>query len=331
MVATGCEGRKGDEVSFAQAMGKLKGRIIAGVLAPHPPHLIYAENPPQNEPKSEGGWEVLRWGYERCRERILKLKPDVLLVHSPHWQTVVGHHVLGLPHFKGLSVDPIFPHLFRYKYDLSVDVELANAIYDEGKSIGLLMKKMTNPEFRVDYGSIISLHLINPAFDIPVVCVSSNNSPYYFSNEVGQEEMKRLGEATRRAVEKSGRRAVLLASNSLSHRHFTTEPEIPEDMSHEHIYHHGQYLWDMQILKLMREGKSKQLIDVLPEFMDMASAEVKAGALTWMISALEFPEYPAVVHAYGSVIGTGNAVVEWNAEEHAGGGYAREMAKESDL
>jgi 2-aminophenol/2-amino-5-chlorophenol 1,6-dioxygenase beta subunit len=30
--------------------------IVAGYLAPHPPHLIYAENPPQNEPRSRGGW-----------------------------------------------------------------------------------------------------------------------------------------------------------------------------------------------------------------------------------------------------------------------------------
>ena len=290
----------------------MKGQIVAGVLAPHPPHLVYAENAPQNEPRSEGGWEVLRWGYERCRNEVLSRKPDVFLVHSPHWMTVVGHHVLGLPRFKGLSVDPIFPHLFRFQYDIHVDVELSSLIHDEGKNSGLITKVMKNPDFRIDYGSITSLYLMNPKMDIPVVCISSNNSPYYFSNEVGQEEMKKLGEATRIAIEKSGKRAVLLASNSLSNRHFTTEPEIPEDMSHEHIYHHGQYLWDMEVLKMMREGRSKELIDCLPEFMDMASAEVKAGALTWMLSALGMPSYPATVHAYGSVIGTGNAVVEWN-------------------
>jgi 2-aminophenol/2-amino-5-chlorophenol 1,6-dioxygenase beta subunit len=295
-----------------------QGKIVSGILAPHPPHLVYAANPPQNEPRSEGGWDVLRWGYERCSKRVLAKKPDVLIVHSPHWMTVVGHHVLGLPKFKGISVDPIFPHLFRYNYDLKVDVELSMAIHDEGKKSGLLMKVMKNPDFRIDYGAITSLHLMNQAWDIPIVCVSSNNSPYYFSNEVGQEEMKKLGEATKRAIEKTGRRAVLLASNSMSHRHFVTEPEIPEDMSFEHIYHHGQYLWDMEMLKLMREGKAKQLIDVLPEFMDMASAEVKAGALTWMLSALDLPDYPAIVHAYGSVIGTGNAVVEWDHENKRG-------------
>ena len=74
--------------------------------------MVYAENPERNEPKSEGGWEVIRWGYDRLRKKLKKDPPDVLLVHSPHWQTVVGHHVLGLPEFKGLSADPIFPHLF---------------------------------------------------------------------------------------------------------------------------------------------------------------------------------------------------------------------------
>jgi len=288
------------------------GKIIAGVLAPHPPHLVYAENPPQNEPRSECGWEVLRWGYEKCRKNIIAMKPDVLLVHSPHWMTVVGHHFLGLERFKGLSVDPIFPNLFRYNYDMKVDVELSLAISGQAKKAGLITKIMKNPDFRIDYGTITTLHLINPNWDIPVVSISSNNSPYYFSNEVGQEQMMKLGQATREAIEKSGKRCVLLASNSLSHRHFVHEPEIPEDMSHEHVYHHGQYLWDMKVIKLMKEGRTKELLAILPEFMDMTCAEIKAGALTWMLSGLNVPEYPATVHAYGSVIGTGNAIVEWN-------------------
>ncbi len=291
------------------------GQIVAGVLAPHPPHLVYAENPPQNEPRSEGGWDVLRWGYKTLQANLKAKKPDVFIVHSPHWMTYVGHHVLGLDHFKGLSVDPIFPHLFRFHYDIKVDVDLSLLIAEEGKKAGILMKVMKNPDFRIDYGAITSTYLSNPAMDIPIVSISSNNSPYYFSNEVGQEQMKKLGEVTRRAVERSGRRAVLLASNSLSHRHFVSEPEIPEDMSFEHIYHHGQYLWDMEVLKMMREGRSEELVDCLPEFMDMASAEVKAGALTWMLSALGMPKYPAQVHSYGSVIGTGNAVVEWDHEK----------------
>ena len=74
-----------------------EGKIIGGLLAPHPPHIVYGEKGGGNEPKSECGWEVLRWGYERARKDFLAKKPDVLIVHSPHWQTIVGHHFLGVP------------------------------------------------------------------------------------------------------------------------------------------------------------------------------------------------------------------------------------------
>jgi len=295
------------------------GRVIAGVLAPHPPHLIYAENPPQNEPHAEGGWEALRWGYRRLRESLARKGDyDVIVVHSPHWKTTTGHHLLGVPHFKSLSVDPIFPHLFRYRYDLNVDVALSEAIAEEGRKEGLVMEMMRNPDFRVDYGTITACHLARPEWDKPIVCISSNRAYYDFSDEVGNAKMLALGRATLRAIEASGKRALLLASNSLSHRHFTTEPELPEDMSAERSYHHGQYLWDMRVLDLMERGKIRELLDIMPDFIEQSISECKEGSLTWLLGALELPSYPATVHGYGSVIGTGNAVVEWDPARAGG-------------
>lgn len=289
------------------------GKIIAGCLAPHPPHLVYAENPPQNEPKAECGWETLRWAYENLRQSLRSKDYDVIVVLSPHWRTYVGTHVLGIPHAKSISVDPVFPHLFRYHYDLKVDVALAESIHDEAQSQGLEMKMMRNPDFRVDYGTIVSCHLVNPAWDKPIVGLSSNAASAYYNVDVMQEMMIELGQATRKAVEKSGKKALLLASNSLSHRHFTKEPPLPEDMSHEHIYNHSQYLWDMKMIELMKAGRSKDIISLMPDFTEQAISETDSGALTWLLSAMNFPTTPARVHGYGTVIGTGNAVVEWSA------------------
>lgn len=307
------------------------GHVVCGVLAPHPPHLVYAENPPQNEPRAECGWEELRWGYERLRQSLERFaqsaKPasgsrsgelprpfDVIVVHTPHWKTARGHHVLASPHFKGLSVDPIFPHLFRYSYDLQVDVELAHRIISEARAVGLESAPMTNPKFRVDYGTIISCHLTRPQWDIPIVSVSSGTVYDDVSVEVGDAQMIALGEATRRAVEASGRRALLLASCSLSHRHFTQEPAVPEDMTYEHIYNYNQYLWDMRVLGHFRAGRSRAFLAEHVDFAEQAVTETRAGSLTWLLAALGFPSRPATVHAYGSVIGTGNAVVEWSPD-----------------
>lgn len=289
-----------------------RGQIVAGCIAPHPPHLVYAENPPQNEARAECGWENLRWGYENLRKSLDSLDYDVLVVLSPHWRTQIGTHFLGVPHLKNTSVDPIFPHLFRYHYDLRVDVGLAQEICNQTQRQGLVAKMMENPDFRVDYGTIVSCHMVNPTWDKPIVGMSSNGAARYFSMDVLQSMMVKLGLATREAIEKSGKRVVLLASHSLSHRHFVEEGDIPEDMSREHIAHHGQYLWDMKMIDLMKKGKSREVVDLIPDFTEQSQAETDSGALTWMLAALDFPQYPAKLHAYGSVIGTGNAVVEWN-------------------
>lgn len=289
-----------------------KGEIVAGYLAPHPPHLVYGENPAQNEPKSKGGWEQLRWAYERARETLEALKPDVLLVHSPHWITQQGHHFLGVEQLSGRSVDPIFPNIFRYDFSLNVDVALAEACCREAAAMGLTTKMMKNPKFRVDYGTITTLHMIRPQWDIPVVGISANNSPYYLTTEEGLEEMDTLGKATKKAIEDSGKRAVLLASNTLCHYHFSEEPIPPEDMAQEHPQNYDGYLWDMKIIDMLRKGQTKEVFNVLPQFIDEAFAEVKSGAFTWMFSAMGYPEIPGELHGYGTVIGTGNAVMEWN-------------------
>lgn len=300
------------------------GEIVAGCLSPHPPHLVYASNPQQNEPKSSGAgaWKSLLDGYENLRKSLEGREFDVIVVHTPHWKTRVGHHFLGVPHFEGLSVDPIFPNLFRFHFDLQVDVPLAEAIHDEAANEGLVTSMMRNPEFRVDYGTITSSYLVRPELDVPIVAISSARSYFDYSNEVGEREMLALGRATRRAIELSGRRALLLASCSLSHRHFTEEPEDPEDPAFEYIHNGNQEAWDRHVMQLMQDGKCAQLLEQMPDFIEQAVSECKDGSLTWLLGALGVPDFAATVHGYGTVIGTGNAVVEWDmrkAHVRAGG------------
>ena len=83
-------------------------------------------------------------GLRTASEKWSALDYDVIIVHSPHWKTRCGHH-LGVDLFKSKSVDPVFPHLFRYHYDLKVDVELPEQIAAAASDRGLVTKMMRNP------------------------------------------------------------------------------------------------------------------------------------------------------------------------------------------
>ena len=67
----------------------------------------------------------------------------------------------------------------------------------------------------------------------------------------------------------------------------------------------------MRMIDLIKRGKTRQIIDEMPEFTNQAVSETDAGAFTWLLSALDIPDYGAEVYGYGTVIGTGNVVASW--------------------
>jgi 2-aminophenol/2-amino-5-chlorophenol 1,6-dioxygenase beta subunit len=70
----------------------------------------------------------------------------------------------------------------------------------------------------------------------------------------------------------------------------------------------------MRAIDLLRKGKAQQFVDEMPEFTSQAISETDAGGLTWMLHALGMPDYEAELYGYGTVIGTGNAIMGWYPE-----------------
>ena len=267
----------------------------------------------RTNPAPQGGWEPLRWAYEHARKSLEELKPDVLLVHSPHWVTQQGHHFLGVKNLRGKSVDPIFPNLFRYAFELEVDLELAEACCDEAAALGLTTKMMRNPNFRVDYGTITTLHMMRPQWDIPVVGISANNSPYYLTTEEGpgRDGCVRQGHAQTPSSRPAGAPCCWRPTRCATTTFTKSRCRRRTCLRNTRRTTPG-YLWDMRIIDLLRRGKISEVFKVLPQFIDEAFAEVKSGAFTWMFAAMDYPELPGELYGYGTVIGTGNAVMEWN-------------------
>jgi 2-aminophenol/2-amino-5-chlorophenol 1,6-dioxygenase beta subunit len=68
----------------------------------------------------------------------------------------------------------------------------------------------------------------------------------------------------------------------------------------------------MKLVQMMREGKMREVIDILPEMIEQTMAEAEGGGLSWMMAAMGYPDYPAEIYGYQSVIGTGNAIAAWD-------------------
>jgi 2-aminophenol/2-amino-5-chlorophenol 1,6-dioxygenase beta subunit len=90
-------------------------------------------------------------------------------------------------------------------------------------------------------------------------------------------------------------------------------------MSKEHITSHAMHLWDMRMIEYFRTGQAQRILDEMPEFTEQAIAESDGGGLSWLLSTLDTPTYPATLHGYGTIIGTGNAIVEWPERNHTEG------------
>ena len=71
---------------------------------------------------------------------------------------------------------------------MEVDVDLSEAMCEKAAEAGLITRMMRNPDFRVDYGTITSCHMLNPKWDKPVITISSNRNTHYYSAEVMIEQ-----------------------------------------------------------------------------------------------------------------------------------------------
>jgi hypothetical protein len=88
--------------------------FIKGFLVPGLPQPLLA--PEQNE-----GWGRLRRAFDAAREEIAACKPDLLLIYSVMWPSVIGHQIQSHPNPKWVHVDELFHDLGSMSYEFRID------------------------------------------------------------------------------------------------------------------------------------------------------------------------------------------------------------------
>lgn len=273
-----------------------EGRIVKGYIMPGLPHVML--------PRDSASRLELRNACRVAAANVREARPDVLVIFSTQWVSVLGHLVQARPNPTGLHVDENWYDLGNLPYDFRTDLDLARRTIDLGIAAGLQVRAVDYEGFPVDTGTLVTLDFLNPKNEIPVVCISCN----IYS---GREEELKLGRAAADAIRALGRRAVIVASTGLSGHYFTREITDDEDR----IVNEADDAANRKLLDLMAAGKCADAMDLVPEYATATGADMQFKSYYWLMGALGSgrvdDKVTGKVLGYGSIWGSGAAVVEF--------------------
>lgn len=174
--------------------------LLFAAYAPNAPFLI---DPPSFQGVGERSARVLR--DLRVLERF---RPEAILVSTPHWVSTGTFLVNHAPHPRQVYDFSGFPPaLSRVRYAPPGDPELANLLVEEGRRSGLPVAG--TDAWGLDHGAWAPLLHFAPGAKIPVVPLSIRSPD--------PEVHLRWGGAIGRALARTPRRVVLLATGSIVH------------------------------------------------------------------------------------------------------------------
>src|SRR5207248_4369188 len=246
------------------------------------------------------GWGALKQAYEAIGREIESSGAELLLIYSTQWFSVIGHLFQVAEKPKWVLVDQNWYELGEIPYEFRMDPAFGKLYAETAKQHGLQASTVDYPGFPIDTGTVVALKLLNPNNAIPASVVSCN---IYAE----REETRTLGRAARTAIDRYGKKTIVVVVTNLSNRYEVGEIDIAND----HISSSKDDEWNRKILEMLGEGRLEDVAQVAREFGREANADMGFKAIWWLAAlAGENNKYDGKVWDYQPVWGTGNALVE---------------------
>ncbi len=271
----------------------MSGLIQKAYLVPGQPHILLA-------PDRNPGWASLRQSYEAIGREIERSGAELMLLYSTQWFSVIGHLFQTAPNPQWTLVDQNWYDLGEIPYSFRVDPEFGKLYANVCKDLGMQTATVDYHGFPIDTGTVVALKLLNPNNAVPASVVSCN---IYAE----RDETRALGRAARTAIDRYGKKTIVVVVTNLSNRY-----EVAEiDPAHDHISSSKDDEWNHKILEMLGEGRLEDVAQVAREFGREANADMGFKAIWWLGAlAGENNKYDGKVWDYQPVWGTGNALVE---------------------
>ena len=277
-------------------------------VVPGQPHFHLA-------PEKSAGWGSLRTSLEAIGREIADSDAELLLLYSTQWFSVIGHLFQVAPSPKWTLVDQNWYEFGEIPYEFRIDPDFGKLYCETAKSYGMQASTVNYHGFPIDTGSVVALKLLNPENAIPASIVSCN---IYAE----RDETRLLGRCGREAIEKYGKKTIVVAVTNLSNRYHVKEIDPAEDR----VSSQKDDEWNRKILEIFDDGRLEDVNELVRQFADEANADMGFKAIWWLAAlAGENNQYRGKVWDYQPVWGTGAGVVELTPTDEP-----REFEKEYD-
>jgi 3,4-dihydroxyphenylacetate 2,3-dioxygenase len=282
------------------------GQLVLAAKVSHVPSLMLSEvaGSPLRAAR-QGAVAALRELGRRAGDRGV----TTFVVFDTHWLSNFGYHINANAHHRGSFTSHEAPHMIQdLHYDLPGDTALAEAIAVEAGEAGLNVIAHRVASLGLEYGTIVPMHYMNPDGWAKVVSVAS---PLFTS----LDESRLLGEAARRAIERSGERVAILASGSMSHRLWPNKKLGPDAWTSIASEFNRQV--DLRVLELWQQRRYREFIDMLPDYAVKCNGEGGMADTIMLLAALGWSDYRGAAEQlcdYFPSSGSGQVNVEFHLD-----------------
>ncbi len=265
--------------------------LLSGYIFPHPPIIV----PEVGRGEENKASETIE-GCIRASEEIKSLKPETIIVITPHG-----------PVFRdavGISVEKRLTGSFRnfrcpeVRLTFENDIELVQSMLEESANSGIPAVQLKSEllagfgmEPGLDHGAMVPLYYISKQFsDFKLVHVCMGFLTF--------DQLFEFGAAIGRAVDKSEKRVVVIASGDLSHR---LTPDAPCG------YNHRGREFDELFVRLLGEGRFSDVMALEEDLIEDAG-ECGLRPFTILFGCLKDYGVQPEIFSYEGPFGVGYCV-----------------------
>ncbi|QRN86221.1 AmmeMemoRadiSam system protein B [Clostridia bacterium] len=267
------------------------GKIIRGYLVPHPPIII-----PEVGGITRKRVQKTIKAMERMAKEVAELRPDTIIVTTPHAQSFRDFFYLPDGDILGgdFSAFGAKEPSFIFRHNMVLMGALCKACEKEGFFAGFLNKeekKRFSIEERLDHGALVPLYFVQQR--IENISILYLPTPYQ-----DIKQMVRFGEILGQTVRESSERVVFLASGDLSHCLNESAPAG---------YNEAGKRYDKKLYDIVERLDEETFMNItIEEMQDAAECGTRSFATLW--GSMHECKLESEIYSYEGTLGVGYLV-----------------------